>query len=333
MLRGPGPDLANIVHKCQEIRVARVQVAVTWSVMAESSSVPRVPYIGRFAPSPTGPLHLGSLVAAVASYLDARAHRGTWLVRIEDVDTSRSVVGASEAILEALEVFGMRWDASPLIQSQRGAHYDRALARLKATGQVFPCACTRREIADTGQPGADGGPVYPGTCRNGIASGQVPRSWRLRVSDRVETVNDRHAGPIEQNLAREVGDFILKRADGPWAYQLAVVIDDAAQGVTDVVRGSDLLLSTPRQAFLQRCLGYPAPRYLHVPVVTDAHGIKLSKQTGAKALDLARPIDALESAARHLGLGPIGAADLAEFWEQASVRWSERHCIAEPPLR
>lgn len=288
-------------------------------------------YVGRFAPSPSGALHQGSLVAAVASYLDARSRGGAWLVRIEDIDTGRTAPGAAEAILEALSAHGMRWDAAPVRQSERGALYARAFETLVRDGHVFACACTRREIADTGRPGADGAPVYPGTCRFGLGEGRLARSWRLRVTDQQISLIDRQAGAIEQNIATDVGDFILRRADGAWAYQLAVVVDDAAQEITDVVRGADLLLSTPRQLYLQRCLGLQQPHYLHVPLVTDARGVKLSKQNGAPPLELARPLEALHAAALHLGLGPFGARDLPDFWEQACARWRSRYPLSSAP--
>ncbi|MDP9108815.1 MAG: tRNA glutamyl-Q(34) synthetase GluQRS, partial [Pseudomonadota bacterium] len=238
----------------------------------------RSQYVGRFAPSPTGPLHIGSLVAAMASWLDARAHDGRWLIRMEDVDTVRSVPGAAEHILGTLSALGMHSDNAVMVQSARGAAYQAAFDRLRP--HVFACACTRREIADSQSPtGADGAVIYPGTCRDGIAAGRDARAFRLRVPAHNERAGmirftDRWQGIVEQDLAREVGDFVLLRADGFWAYQLAVVVDDAAQGVTDVVRGADLLASTARQMYLQRLLGLPQVRYLHVPLVLDAQGEK-----------------------------------------------------------
>lgn len=289
-------------------------------------SVPYVDYVGRFAPSPTGPLHKGSLVAAMASYLDARAHRGQWLVRIEDVDEARSVPGAAEAILQALRAFGMQWDGEVVWQSRRKALYEATFARLGT--YAYACGCTRREIADsrTGVA-ADGAAVYPGTCRLGLAEGKAARAYRLRVPDdatRRVSFEDRWVGRVEQDLAMEVGDFVLKRADGFWAYQLAVVVDDAEQGVTHVVRGADLLDSTPRQVYLQRLLDIPTPRYLHVPVVTNEIGEKLSKQTGARALDLTRPHAELEAAAKFLGIGIGRTQSVDEFWEQATADWASR---------
>lgn len=280
-------------------------------------------YVGRFAPSPTGPLHKGSLVAAMASYLDAKAHRGEWLVRIEDIDEARTVLGSAESILQTLQTFGMQWDGEVVWQSGRKALYQAAFEKLGT--HAYACGCTRREIADS-QIGiaSDGAAVYPGTCRHGLAPGKVARAYRLLVPDISITFEDRWVGRVEQHLATEVGDFVLKRADGFWAYQLAVVVDDADQGVTHVVRGSDLLDSTPRQIYLQRLLGYRTPVYLHVPVVTNAIGEKLSKQTGAQALDLMQPLSELMAAAQFLGLQIGPARTIEEFWQQATAAWANR---------
>lgn len=281
-------------------------------------------YVGRFAPSPTGPLHRGSLAAALASYLDARVHRGRWLVRIEDIDEARSVPGTAETILRCLQALGMQWDGDVVWQSRRKPLYEAAFDRLAA--QVYPCGCTRREIADSriGVAG-DGAAVYPGTCRAGLAPGRTARAFRLRVpDDACITFEDRWSGKQTQCLAAEVGDFVLKRADGFWAYQLAVVVDDAQQGVTDVVRGADLLDSTPRQIHLQRLLDLPTPRYLHVPVVVNAVGEKLSKQTGAQPLDLERPLEELRAAAQFLGLDVADAQSPDRFWERALAAWANR---------
>jgi glutamyl-Q tRNA(Asp) synthetase len=288
-------------------------------------------YVGRFAPSPTGPLHAGSLVAAVASYLDARAHDGTWLIRIEDIDEGRSVPGAAEDILDLLHRLGMASDREVVWQSRRKHLYEAAYDRL--AGHVYPCGCNRREIADSRLGFApDGAALYPGTCRHGLAPGRSPRSLRLRVPEAGEdviTFQDRMAGVVTQRLASESGDFVLKRADGYWAYQLAVVVDDAEQGVTDVVRGADLLDSTPRQIFLQRLLNVPTPRYLHVPVVRNENGEKLSKQTGALAVrpgDEAGAVAALRQAAGFLGLDVGDVKSLAEFWRAAVPAWAVLHC-------
>lgn len=284
-------------------------------------------YIGRFAPSPTGPLHAGSLVAAVASYLDARAHRGEWLIRIEDIDEGRSVPGADGAILALLATLGMQSDREVVWQSRRKDLYAVAAERLGA--HAYPCGCNRREILDSRLGVApDGAAIYPGTCRHGLAPGRSMRSLRLRVPDAGEdTISfvDRFAGVTTQHLASESGDFVLLRADGYWAYQLAVVVDDAEQGVTDIVRGADLIDSTARQIYLQRLLGVPTPRYLHVPVVRNANGEKLSKQTEARAVlpgDEAAAIDALTEAARFLGLPLARPASLAGFWAAAVPAWA-----------
>jgi glutamyl-Q tRNA(Asp) synthetase len=250
-------------------------------------------YVGRFAPSPTGPLHAGSLVAALASWLDARAHRGRWLVRIEDIDAPRCVAGMDRVILEQLAGCGLRADEPPLWQSKRGEHYGKALDALLARGLAYPCGCTRREIEDTLL--AHGAAherhherVYPGTCRDGL-HGKPPRAVRLRTqadgADVIVAWHDRRLGTQRQNVTQEVGDFVLKRADGMRAYQLAVVVDDAAQGITHVVRGEDLADNTPRQIHLQRLLGVPTPAYLHTPLVLAADGEKLSKSNGAVAIE------------------------------------------------
>lgn len=288
-------------------------------------------YTGRFAPSPTGPLHAGSLVAALASWLDARAHRGRWLVRIEDTDTPRCVPGAGELILAQLARCGLRPDAPVRWQSERGAAYQAALDRLIADGTAYPCGCSRKDIADAwtalGQPPQrHAGLVYPGTCRSGL-HGKPPRAWRLRTDgpageDRLIAWTDRRLGDQAQNLSRAVGDFVLKRADGLWAYQLAVVVDDAEQGVSHVVRGEDLADNTPRQIHLQRQLGLPTPRYLHTPLVLAPDGQKLSKQTGAAALDLQQPAQALSLAAACLGLPPLPAErTLADGLAAAVQAW------------
>ena len=287
-----------------------------------------VPYIGRFAPSPSGPLHAGSLVAAVASYLDARAHDGTWLVRIEDIDEGRTVPGAAEDILATLRAFGMESDGDVAWQSRRKELYRAAFDRLDA--HAYPCGCNRREIADSRIGlASDGAALYPGVCRDGLQPGRIARSLRVRVpapGQDVITFLDRMEGEVRQMLASESGDFVLRRADGYWAYQLAVVVDDAEQGVTDVVRGADLLDSTPRQVYLQHLLGYPTPRYLHVPVVRNDAGEKLSKQTGALSIapgDEVAAIEALLAAARFLGLPLQRAQSLDAFWTAAITDWSE----------
>lgn len=285
-------------------------------------------YVGRFAPSPSGPLHAGSLVAAMASYLDAKAHQGLWMVRIEDIDEMRTVPGASDAIMRALTIFGMQHDGEIVVQSQRKHLYQAAFDQL--TGHTYACGCTRKEIADSRLGiAADGAAIYPGTCRNGIGEGKIARALRVRVpesneQDETITFDDRWLGPLTQHLATEVGDFVLKRADGYWAYQLAVVVDDADQGVTHIVRGTDLLESTGRQIYLQRLLNLPTPSYMHVPVVLNEIGGKLSKQTGAKALDLNNPLSELLRAARFLELNIDHAGSIAEFWQKAIANWALR---------
>jgi len=295
-----------------------------------------IPYRGRFAPSPTGPLHFGSLVAALASYLDARAHAGAWLVRIEDIDAPRTVPGAADEILATLSRFGMHASEPPEWQSHRTGHYRAALEKLKADGHVYPCGCTRKEIADSQLHAHQRNTtlIYPGTCRDGL-HGRPARAWRLRVPDGDAALirfDDRWLGPQQQNLATEVGDFVLLRADRQWAYQLAVVVDDAAAGITHVVRGADLLDSTARQIWLQHCLGVPTPAWMHVPLVINADGEKLSKQNGAEALDASRPLDALAAAARHLGLELTASAwaSLDSFHEDATHAWSRK--LAQLPV-
>jgi glutamyl-Q tRNA(Asp) synthetase len=285
---------------------------------------PQPAYRGRFAPSPTGPLHFGSLVAAVGSWADARARGGEWLVRMEDLDPPREVPGAADEILRTLEALGLEADGPVIRQSDRGDVYRAALDRLRDRGVLFACACTRREIADSGLPGSDGGLVYPGTCRNGPPPGRAARALRVRVDDAVIAFDDALQGEVRQDLGREVGDFVLLRADGLIAYQLAVVIDDAAQGITDVVRGADLLDSTPRQILLQRLLGLPTPGYLHLPVATNAAGEKLSKQTGAPALDHSHPAPALVAGLRFLGQpapAPLERATARTVLEWAAANW------------
>lgn len=287
---------------------------------------PSAPYRGRFAPSPTGPLHFGSLVAALGSYLDARAQGGEWLLRIEDVDAPRTVPGAEASILNTLEALGFTWDGPVVRQSERLDVYHGALVRLQAEGLVYPCACTRSEIAArTSEASVDGGLLYPGTCRAGLPAGVAARAWRLRVPDREFAFVDRVQGAHRQNLEREVGDFVLLRADGQYAYQLAVVVDDALQGVNAVVRGVDLLDSTPRQMWLQECLGVPTPTYAHLPVAVNAVGEKLSKQTRAPAVDPRQGSRVLAEVMRFLGFDvPAGLrqAPLPEFWVWAQAAWS-----------
>ncbi len=282
-------------------------------------------YVGRFAPSPSGPLHAGSAVAALASFVDARAHGGLWRVRVEDLDTPRNVLGADQVILRQLVALGMHWDGEVLYQSQRLTAYQDAFNRLLSLKLVYPCVCTRREIADSvlRMQGhfPEGERPYPGTCRTGLPAGRQALSWRLRVPEGQVSFEDRWLGPMVQDVFGAVGDFVLKRTDGIWAYQLAVVVDDAAQGVTHVVRGEDLLSSTARQRVLGEALGLPRVNYLHVPLVVDASGQKLSKQNGAQALDLADPLGVVQRAWRALGFNPLPVTDLQSFWAAAIPVW------------
>ena len=284
------------------------------------------PYCGRFAPSPTGPLHFGSLIAAVGSYLEAKSRGGQWRVRMEDLDPPREQAGAAERILRTLEACGMGWDGKPMYQSQRGEAYFAALARLDAQGLVYVCGCSRREMADSGL-GPDGALIYPGTCRNGLAPGKKPRATRIRVGDTVIQFEDAVQGKIRQDLAAEAGDFVLLRAGGLYAYQLALIVDDAEQGITDVVRGADLLDSTPRQIYLQRLLNLRTPHYLHLPAAVNAAGEKLSKQTRAAPVDERDPVPVLTQVMEFLGQAPpaqLHRASLAEFWRWALVHWDAK---------
>lgn len=292
-------------------------------------------YIGRFAPSPSGPLHFGSLVAALGSCLDARHHGGKWLLRIEDVDTPRTVPGAADAILATLERFGFAWDGEVVWQSRRAEAYHAAFEQLKRSGAVFPCACTRREMADSALA-RDGSRRYPGTCRDGLPPGRSARAWRVRAEG-VIRFDDAVQGPQQEDLARDVGDYVVLRADGLFAYQLAVVVDDAAAGITHVVRGADLLDSSARQIHLQQLLGVVQPTYAHLPVATNDAGEKLSKQTLARAIESQPPSIALVAALSFLGQNPppeLGYAALDEVWSWSRAHWRLdkvprlRHAIA-----
>ncbi len=342
--------------------------------MRKSLSLHKSTYRGRFAPSPTGPLHFGSLVAAFGSYLDAKHHGGTWLVRMEDLDTPRCVPGAAEDILRTLDAFGLHGDEPVLYQSQRTAAYEEALHKLQAIGAVYPCCCTRKEIADSALNGIEG-PVYPGTCRNGIPAGREGRAWRVRTNglpsplggeglgerescrafppsdettshltnpakyagkvigypqpspckgEGVVGFNDALQSHISQNLETEIGDFVVKRADGLFAYQLAVVVDDAFQDITHIVRGADLLDSTPRQIYLQRLLGLRIPQYLHLPVAVNESGEKLSKQTLAAPVDETHPVKTLLRVLDFLQQHPpaeLLGCDVKVLLEWATANW------------
>lgn len=276
-------------------------------------------YVGRFAPSPSGPLHLGSLVAAVASHADARSHQGRWLLRIEDIDQPRVIAGADQFIMGQLRSLGMQWDGAPIWQSTRLAAYQAAFDTLLAHRNVYGCACTRQQI-DPSRP-------YPGTCRAGLPPGRAARSWRFKVPSGTERFTDRWQGPCQQDVEHQMGDFVVRRADQLWAYQLAVVIDDGAQGVTDIVRGADLLESTAAQRVLARCLGIDCPSVMHVPLARDASGRKLSKQNHAPALDCGDPVATLNTAWQHLGFSALDARDPGQFWRMAALQWAARFNI------
>jgi glutamyl-Q tRNA(Asp) synthetase len=289
-------------------------------------------YVGRFAPTPSGPLHDGSLVAALASWLDARAHGGRWLVRIEDLDTPRNELGAEQIILGQLAICGLVADDEPLVQSTRIAAYEEALVQIAEAGQVYPCGCSRREVEQVlvtlgFLQERDDERVYPGTCRAGLR-GKPARAMRVLTvmgsQDITIRWTDRRLGRQRQNLTREVGDFIVKRADGIFAYQLAVVVDDAFQGITHIVRGEDLADNTPRQIHLQRLMGLPEPQYLHTPLVMGIDGHKLSKQNGASALDVSDPVVALQRAAAVLQLPRIEALSVSEWLSAATRAWAAR---------
>ena len=279
-------------------------------------------YRGRFAPSPTGPLHFGSLIAAVGSYLEAKSNDGEWLVRMEDLDPPREIPGAADLILKMLEIYGFEWDGEVLYQSARSKTYEATIQQLKQAGKLYPCACSRKEISDSALRGIEG-PIYPGTCRNGL-NGRETRAWRVRTDAATIAFDDAVQGYQTQVLERDIGDFVLRRADGLYAYQLAVVVDDAHQGITHVVRGADLLDSTPRQIHLQRLLGLPMPLYAHLPAATDAKGEKLSKQTLAAPLSPAAANSTLWQALTFLGQLPpteLESANLSELWLWAQQNW------------
>jgi glutamyl-Q tRNA(Asp) synthetase len=302
--------------------------------LRKNPSLHKSTYRGRFAPSPTGPLHFGSLVAAVGSFVDAKHHHGIWLVRMEDLDTPRCVPGAAENILRMLGAFGLHGDEPVVYQSQRTAAYEEALHKLLAIGTAYPCCCTRKEIADSALNGIEG-PVYPGTCRNGIPSGREGRAWRVRT-DALSSVmgnvagfmpngllvefDDALQGHISQNLESDIGDFVVKRADGLFAYQLAVVVDDEFQGITHIVRGADLLASTPRQIYLQRLLGFGTPAYMHFPVAVNEAGEKLSKQTLAAPVDTSHTAKTLLHVLEFLRQHP--PAELADYDVKTVLDWA-----------
>jgi glutamyl-Q tRNA(Asp) synthetase len=281
-------------------------------------------YRGRFAPSPTGPLHFGSLVTAVGSYLEAKSRSGEWLIRIENLDTAREISGASEEILNTLYLLGMEWDGAVVYQNRRQDAYQAALRVLEKQDLIYPCSCSRKEIADSSVLGIEG-PVYPGTCRDRKHEPEFSGAWRLCTNNDLIEFEDAVQGIQEQRLQRDIGDFVIRRADGVFAYQLAVVVDDAEQGITHVVRGGDLLNSTPRQIHLQKLLGYSTPSYMHLPVVVNTRGEKLSKQTQAAPVDTSRPVLQLVKAIRFLGQTPppeVSESSLRSFWMWATENWN-----------
>lgn len=278
------------------------------------------PHTGRFAPSPTGPLHFGSLIAAAASYLQARHHGGRWLLRVEDIDPPREQPGATAAILKALEAYGFEWDGEVLYQSDRRERHLAVIEDLRARGLAYPCSCSRKDLADA--PRGPLGIIYPGTCRGGCRGGEF--AIRLRTDDSPIEFTDLLQGPQRQRLESESGDFVILRRDGLIAYHLAVVVDDADQGVTEVVRGIDLLDTTPRHLYLQRLLGLPAPDYLHIPVAENSDGQKLSKLTGAAAVDIREPRPTLLQALAALEQtveDDIGTCSIGEIWHRAIANW------------
>jgi glutamyl-Q tRNA(Asp) synthetase len=280
-------------------------------------------YRGRFAPTPSGPLHFGSMVVAVGSYLDAKSQGGIWTLRIDDLDPPRVAPGSIDSILRCLEKFHMGWDGEVAFQSAREDAYRAALDRLRALGLVYPCACSRKEIGDAGREGVDGA-VYPGTCRNGVPPGRKAGAWRVRTTAAPVEFMDLLQGHVSQDLEHEIGDFVLLRADGIYAYHLACAVDDDAQGITHVVRGADLLTSTPRQIYLQRLLGLSTPAYLHLPIALDSAGEKLSKQTLARPVDPDRADIVLADVLGFLQQAPpveVCAEGIAAVWHWALANW------------
>ena len=280
-------------------------------------------YIGRFAPSPTGPVHFGTLVAAVGSYLQAMSNHGEWLLRIDDVDTTRKVEGADVDIIRTLEAFGFEWAGDILYQTQLTASYEAALNELIEQSLVFPCLCSRKQLAQAGA-GAGAGNIYPGTCRSRRLPESEEHSLRLMAEDITITFDDIVMGRQSQNIKTECGDFIIKRRDGLFAYQLAVVVDDAIQNITEVVRGTDLLNSTPRQIYLQRLLGYPTPTYCHLPLAVDPAGNKISKSEGKSKIEIAHREELLIFSLDFLGQqvpGELNGSGIEDIWQWAMDNW------------
>lgn len=281
-------------------------------------------YTGRFAPSPTGRLHQGSLAALLASWLDARACGGKWILRIEDIDPPRDLPGAGQAIIDVISALGLSSDEPVVWQHDRYEAYEKVFSDLKNRGLVYPCTCSRKEAAARAEAAGLPLGVYPGTCRSGASGSRAP-AWRFNTSG-CGTISfcDRLSGIFSQDVEKEVGDFVVRRADGLWAYQLAVVVDDIASGVTHVVRGADLIDNTPRQMLLYKALGAKIPEYMHIPLVVNSDGEKLSKQTLAPALEIDRLPEHLEEAFVHLGFPRIGADSMSAFYKTAVSLWKER---------
>lgn len=290
-------------------------------------------YIGRFAPSPTGPLHFGSLIAAVASYAEAKKQHGHWLVRMEDLDKPREIKGAALDILKTLSSFGFEWDGEVLYQSQRAALYEAAFDALQKAGLIYPCSCSRKEIADSASMGIEGA-VYPRTCQTHAVKPNVPLAWRVKTNDEILSFTDAiqiennqkvfNQNHFSQNLSKDIGDFVLKRADGLFAYQLAVVVDDAAQGITHIVRGADLLSSTPRQIYLQHLLNFKQPHYAHLPIAVNNAGEKLSKQTLAEPICKENAPALLYKTLQFLGQNPpveLASSTVQEAWDWTFKHW------------
>jgi len=293
------------------------------SSVSNTPSTRTIDYVGRFAHSPTGPLHFGSLVAAVGSFADALHCDGTWLVRIDDVDQTRSIAGMTQTILRQLESFGFQWTQAPVRQSARKDLYLEIIEQLLAEDHAFGCRCTRQDVLSAGIRGT-AGPVYPGTCRHNQLPPGSYRTVRIKAGSAPIRFNDRIAGDLLQDLLHDVGDFVVKRADGYAAYQIAVVVDDHLDGITDVVRGADLLASTPRQIHLQHLLGYSTPRYAHLPLVVDSTGRKLSKHDHDRPVDVDKALHSLVAAWRFLGqkIPQHDLGDVEEFWSFAANHWS-----------
>lgn len=291
-------------------------------------------YVGRFAPSPTGPLHFGSLVAAVASYCEAKANQGHWLVRMEDLDKPREMIGAADGILHTLVAFGFKWDDEVVYQSQRTSIYQEAFEQLQSEGLIYPCSCSRKEIADSANNGIEG-LVYSGACRNGMLQLRSQHAWRVKVTDEMISFNDAIQGHQSQLLSRDIGDFVLKRADGIFAYQLAVVVDDASQHITHILRGADLLNSTSRQIYLQQLLGFNKLDYAHIPLVVNESGDKLSKQNLAQPIKKEHAPQLIFDALVFLGQNPplsIKQSTLSEIWEWAITNWQLSKISHKPSI-